>query len=184
MATLFVQINFFSSAPYLYWNIPIRSCPIFYRTSLIFSLDKRCVGELVSAGARVTAEDNDRQTPLMALISYAKGDVQQLGVGLELVKRGADANTTDKNGRTLLHLCAGELHDCVGLKDQRSHIISELVQRGASLDGRTAEGKLLFILQQKMIRKRSVNSSSWERLSTLLTNIREISCFFIQQRKY
>ena len=52
--------------------------------------DKRCVGELVSAGASVTAEDNDRQTPLMALIMCASGDVRQLDFGLELVRRGAD----------------------------------------------------------------------------------------------
>ena len=107
----------------------------------MFSLDKRCVGELVSAGASVTAEDNDKMTPLMMLIRYAPDDVRKLDFGLELVKRGADTNTTDSDGTTLLHLCAGELHDCVGLEDQRSRIISELVQLGADLDARTAAGR-------------------------------------------
>ena len=109
-----------------------------------FSLDKRCIGELVSASAKVTAEDNIWRTPLMVLIEYAIAnlDLRKLDVGLELVKRGANANTTAyRGGITLLHRCVGKLRDCVGLEDHRSRIISELVQRGANLDARTAEGK-------------------------------------------
>ena len=107
----------------------------------ITSLGKRCVGELVSAGAKVNSKDCYMWTPLMGLIINASGDVRQLDVGLELVKGGADVNTTGDRGRTLLHLCVGELHDCVGLEDQRSRIISELVLLGANLDARTADGK-------------------------------------------
>ena len=105
-------------------------------------LDKWCVGELVSAGAIVSAEDNDRKTPLMVLIRYAIGDVRELDFGLELVKRGADANTTEHQGKTLLHLCVEKLRGDtdVLLVNHHSQIIRELVQLGADLDARTAEG--------------------------------------------
>ena len=103
--------------------------------------DKRCVGKLVSAGASVTAEDNDRRTPLGVLIKHALGYIQEVHFGLELVKRGADANSTDDHGRTLLHLCVGKLRDCAELEAQRLQIISELVQLGANLDARMDDGK-------------------------------------------
>ena len=120
------------------------------------SLDKRCVGELVSAGASVTAEDHRGVTPLRVLIFYAKGDVRQLDFGLELVKRGADANTTDQRCRTLLHLCAGKLHDCVGLENQRSHIISKLVQLGANLEARTGSGTTALHIATESDQKETV----------------------------
>ena len=120
------------------------------------SLDKRCVGELVSAGASVTAGDKLGETPLRLLISNAKDDVRQLDFGLELVKGGADANTTDYAGRALLHRCAGKLHDCVGLEDQRSRIISELVQLGANLDARTKEGETALHIATENDQKETV----------------------------
>ena len=122
------------------------------------SLDKRCVGKLVSAGANVNAEDHNGWTPLMVLIwsHCSMADVEELELGLELVKRGADANTTDHDGRTLLHLCVGELNFCVGLEDQRSHIISELVQLGANLDARTAEGKTVLHIATENDEKETV----------------------------
>ena len=107
-----------------------------------FSLDKRCVGELVLAGASVTAEENFGRTPLMMLIEVGSGDVRQLDFGLELVKRGADANTRDEKGRTLLHMCSGILkHGDVAVEDQCSSIVNELTQLGADLDARTVDGK-------------------------------------------
>ena len=110
---------------------------------VIVSQDIRCVGELASAGASVTAEDNGMWTPLMVLISrYVIGDARSLDVGLDLVKRGADVNTTDKHGTTLLHLCAGKSHDCVGFKAEGQCLhITRLVRLGANLDARTKEGK-------------------------------------------
>ena len=123
-------------------------------------LDKRCVGELVSAGASVTAEDNLGRTPLMALIKDATSDVsiRQVDFGLELVKRGTyAANATGSpGGRTLLHLCVGKLHACVGLEGQRSHIISELVQLGANLDARTDEGKTALHIATENDQKETV----------------------------
>ena len=123
------------------------------------SLDKRCVGELVSAGANVSAEDNDRRTPLMVLIRYEmhRADVPKLNVGLELVKRGADANTTDHRGQTLLHLCAGYVWGPhVALEDQRSRIISELVQLGANLDARTTRGEIALGIATENDQKETV----------------------------
>ena len=123
-------------------------------------LDKRCVGELVSAGAKVTAEDNLRRTPLRVLISNVIGDVRQLNLGLELVKKGADVNTmaiaADYCGKTLLHRCAGTLRNCVGLEDQRSRIISELIQLGANLDARTKEGKTALHIATENNQKETV----------------------------
>ena len=105
-------------------------------------LDKRCVGKLVSAGASVSAVNNLLRTPLTALIRDGPTNVQELDFALELVKQGADANTTDENGRTLLHLCVGKWDGKVGWgASQRSHIISELVELGANLDAHTKEGK-------------------------------------------
>ena len=120
------------------------------------SLDKRCVGELVSAGASVTTMDKVGETPLKMLIFYPKDDVRQLNFGLELVKRGANANTRDYGGVTLLHRCVGKLHDCVGLKDQRSRIISELVHLGANLDARTKEGKTALHIATENNQKETV----------------------------
>ena len=113
--------------------------------SVSASVETRCVAELVSAGAStlITAVDHDRRTPLTVLIEHTSGDVRALDFGLELVKRGADANTKDSHERTLLLLCAGKLYGGVGLqlKGLRSLIIGELVQLGASLDACTADGK-------------------------------------------
>ena len=122
----------------------------------ISSLVKRCVGELVSAGASVTAEDILGETPLKVLISHRIDDVRQLDFGLELVKRGANANTPDYAGRALLHRCVGKLHDCVGLEDQRSRIISELVQLGANLDARTKKGKTALHIATENNQKETV----------------------------
>ena len=90
------------------------------------------------------------------MISFAQGDVRHLDFGLELVKRGADANTTDYAGRALLHRCVGKLHDCVGLEDQRLRIISELVQRGANLDVRAKNGKTALHIATENNQKETV----------------------------
>ena len=98
------------------------------------SLDSRCVGELVSAGASVTAVDNSGRTPLMLVFerSVRDGEMRELDVALELVKKGTDVNTTDKHGTTLLHLCA----------EKDSELVSELIRLGADAEARTKDGKL------------------------------------------
>ena len=113
--------------------------------------DKRCVGELVFAGASVNALDVSGRTPLMALMEQVGLYAPELNVGLELVRRGADANTADTFFRwTLLHHCAAHRagrssalpgSDVNGLLEgQRSQIIGELIELGADVDARTKKG--------------------------------------------
>ena len=105
-------------------------------------LNKRCVGELVSAGASVNAEDIYGYTPLMVFVQEtpapSSGDVN-VDSGVELVRRGADANTTDRRGQTLLHLCSGVMNKEV-MERKGTKLISELVHLGADVDARTKTG--------------------------------------------
>ena len=120
--------------------------------------DKRCVGELVSAGESVNAVDIYGRTPLQKLIRFFSGRMRELDFGLELVKRGADANTTlNFCGITLLHLCVGKLHgdNDVRLDFQRLVIMGELIQLGANLDARTSGGKTALHFATKSGQKES-----------------------------
>ena len=105
-------------------------------------LNKRCVGELVSAGASVNAGDIYGYTPLMVFIQEtpapSSGDVN-VDSGVELVRRGAAANTTDRRGQTLLHLCSGVMNKEV-MERKGTKLISELVHLGADVDARTKVG--------------------------------------------
>ena len=150
------------------------------------SLFKRCMRELVSAGAWVTAEDNDRQTPLMTLIGY-HGKRWRTKVRRR-VRFGERRSRREhhRHGRTLLHLCAVSGTIVLGWKisaHNKYHKL-ELVQLSANLDARTAEGKTaLQIATENNQKETACQLIELKRLSTPLTNMEEISCFFIQQRK-
>ena len=127
----------------------VRARDIFGRTALHYcalaSLNRECVGVLLSAGASATEVDEDARTPLVAFINrYASRyplDRRELDVAVELVKRGADANTAGKRGVTLLHLCACASEVCSDVLGGSSAAqTSELVQLGANMEAFTKKG--------------------------------------------
>ena len=97
----------------------------------------RSLHAMEMAGADVNAKDEKGMTPLMVLMAYTLRDWRHLDIGVELVRRGANVNTTDSKGRTLLHLCCNK-----SAVDDRnnSRRVLELVAAGTDLEAIDKEG--------------------------------------------
>ena len=105
----------------------------------INSLDGDCVEKLISAGADVIAWNARRRTPLCLLIELYSSEesvVRALEVGMQLIRAGANVNTSDRSGTTFLHLCSGKSRgdDAVGQQ------IEALKRAGADLDAQDKYG--------------------------------------------
>lgn len=82
---------------------------------------------LLERGARIDTQTTSNGTALQVAIIHRRTEVVEL-----LVNRGADVNTTDLEGRTLLHLL---LHRINGLS-QLTRLVTLLLQKGAKIEAK------------------------------------------------
>lgn len=64
-----------------------------------------CIGELLTAGAPINAQDDGRMTALLLVAAYGRSKFSHLTARM-LIRKGADVSIVDSSGMTALHFAA------------------------------------------------------------------------------